>query len=480
MGKISTPDKTIPNNLDEHESEGRNGGVFDREYNLEQLLSKSMVDDLCSQLLKSVKISILIFTPGGKPFYSKGFMNQNTFKFLENFFAREDMVSPGMLDSGPEKIIIFPIIHELEIIGYLAIGTEKKKDELIERLNHFGRFLLDTFRYLISTRYKYELTAGLHEEVVEDSYALLKEKAELLEKSEKKYRQLAENLEIEVQKQARKIEETQAQLMMQEKMASIGHLAAGVAHEINNPMGFISSNLNTLAIYEEDIRSLIGKYRCFISQVNGRLKKESISALTEGIERIEKYEKKVDIEYILEDMQSLISESLEGTNRIKKIVIDLKDFSHPGEKDMVFADINKNMDSTINIVWNEIKYKASVIKDYGKIPPVKCCPNQINQVFMNILVNAAHAINEKGEIKIETCSEDGQVVINIEDNGIGIPKENISKIFDPFFTTKEVGKGTGLGLNMSYKIIEKHKGKIKVDSTPGMGTRFSVHLPLEE
>lgn len=326
---------------------------------------------------------------------------------------------------------------------------------------------------------EYELTAGLQEQIVEESYARLKEKAARLEASERKYRQLAASLEIELQKKVQEIKETQSQLIQQEKMASIGHLAAGVAHEINNPMGFVSSNLNTLKEYEKDIRSLVEHYRSFLSGLNETMAAEEVRrAITGGLERIIKLEEEIDIDFILEDLPNLIEESLEGAGRINKIVIDLKDFAHPGEDEQKFAAINKNIDSTLNIVWNELKYKAKITKDYGELPLVKCYPQQLNQVFMNILVNAAQAIDEKGEIKITTISEDEHVKITISDTGSGISETNLSKIFDPFFTTKEVGKGTGLGLNVAYNIINKHKGTIEVESRLGSGTTFSIRLPV--
>jgi signal transduction histidine kinase len=342
-----------------------------------------------------------------------------------------------------------------------------------------GRLLLKTFSHLIVYKYKYKLTSVLHEQVVEESYDQLKEKMALLEASEQKYRRLAESLEIEVQKKAKEIKATQAHLMQQEKMASIGHLAAGVAHEINNPMGFVSSNLNTLKEYSKDTRPLIERYRSFLSVLKESLAaKKNQTNIIEEIEHITKFGKEIDIDYILEDIPDLINESMEGAERIRKIVIDLKDFAHPGKEEPEFADINKNLDSTLNVVWNELKYKSEVTKDYGDLPLVKCNPQQISQVFTNILVNAAQAIDKKGEIKITTKNEGKSVKITISDTGSGILKENLSKIFDPFFTTKEVGMGTGLGLNVAYNVIKKHNGTIDVQSSVGNGTTFSIRLPV--
>jgi two-component system NtrC family sensor kinase len=266
------------------------------------------------------------------------------------------------------------------------------------------------------------------------------------------------------------------QLLQSEKMASVGQLAAGIAHEINNPTGFVNSNLKTLLDYQNDMFRLIREYKILTAD----LKKAAAlqGTISGNLDRIEKLEKEIDIDFILDDTINLIKESQEGTERIKRIVLDLKDFAYPGEHELKYADINKNLESTLNVVWNELKYKATVTKDYGELPEVLCYPHQLNQVFMNMLVNAAQAIEKEGEINISTRALDSQVEITISDTGLGIPKENLSRIFDPFFTTKEVGKGTGLGLNVAYKIIEQHRGTIHVESEVGKGTSFVIKIPV--
>ncbi len=272
----------------------------------------------------------------------------------------------------------------------------------------------------------------------------------------------------------------QIQILQSEKMASIGQLAAGVAHEINNPTGFVSSNLKTLSDYQNDIFNLIKEYSKLIADLKGAMATaEYPGSIPEQMERIVTLESKVDINYILDDIPNLIKECQEGTERIKNIVIDLKDFAHPSEGKLQTTDINKGIESTLNIVWNELKYKATITKDYGELPEVQCYPQELNQVFMNILVNAAQAIEKEGEIRIATRAMDGQVEIAISDTGSGIPKVNLSKIFDPFFTTREVGKGTGLGLNIAYSIIKRHKGTIEVESEVGKGTTFIIRIPVE-
>jgi PAS domain S-box-containing protein len=274
---------------------------------------------------------------------------------------------------------------------------------------------------------------------------------------------------------------SQLHLLQSEKMASIGQLAAGVAHEINNPTGYVSSNLKTLSEYSEDLLEILGVYRDLLSEVSEVVEgKRTLSELQRRVEDIRAREEKIDMGYILDDVPALIRESREGTERIKEIVLSLKNFAHPGEEKYTYADINKNIESTLNVVWNEIKYKATVTRDYAELPEVECYPQQLNQVFMNMLVNAAQAIKTKGDITIRTRSLEDAVEISISDTGIGIPEENLARIFDPFFTTKEVGKGTGLGLNVGYNIVKKHKGTIDVKSKVGEGTTFTIRLPVHQ
>jgi signal transduction histidine kinase len=271
----------------------------------------------------------------------------------------------------------------------------------------------------------------------------------------------------------------QVQLLQTEKMASIGKLAAGVAHEINNPTAFVSSNLKTLSEYVQDIIAVKDRYKAMMASLKTlNLEDSCLEAIGSHIRQIEELESRLNIDMVIEDIVAVISESLEGTGRITRIVQDLKNFAHPGEEKESMFNVNENIESTLGIVWNELKYKTVVHKDFGDIPRLRGYPQQLNQVFMNLLVNAAQAIKEKGEIRISTRAENGCIEIKIADTGVGIPPENIPKLFDPFFTTKEVGKGTGLGLHVSYSIVEKHNGTIAVESEVGAGTTFTVRIPI--
>ena len=246
-------------------------------------------------------------------------------------------------------------------------------------------------------------------------------------------------------------------------------MAAGVAHEINNPIGFFNSNLGTLKNYANDLLRLIGAYEAV----------EPLLPASPPKERLEAVRKQIDLAYLREDIVSLIAESIDGTTRVRQIVQDLRDFSRTGQVDWTFTDLHVGLESTINLVWNELKLKADVVRDYGDLPLVECIPSQINQVFMNLLVNAAQAISQHGTITLRSGREGDQVWISVADTGIGIPAEQLSKIFDPFFTTKPIGQGTGLGLSVSYGIVNKHGGHIRVDSQSGQGTTMTISLPIK-
>ncbi|MBC8412255.1 MAG: response regulator [Nitrospira sp.] len=274
------------------------------------------------------------------------------------------------------------------------------------------------------------------------------------------------NQQYELEAAISNLQLAQSRIIHQEKMASVGQLAAGVAHEINNPVGYITSNLGTLREYGESLTE-------YITFLSDKFPVESASEI------IEKYTK-LDIKYILEDMGQLISESLNGAERVKKIVQNLKTFSRVDESDCQLSDINECIESTLDIIWNELKYKVDLKKEYGEIPRTMCYPQQLNQVFMNLLINAVQSIDNKGEIGIKTWSENNSINISITDTGSGIPPDKLQKVFEPFFTTKEPGKGTGLGLSICYEIIKKHKGEMTVQSEIGKGTVFTVQIPVME
>lgn len=268
-----------------------------------------------------------------------------------------------------------------------------------------------------------------------------------------------------------KLQDAHDQLLQSEKMASIGQLAAGIAHEINNPIGFVSSNMTSLQAYFEEMFVTLENCENMIIEAGDK---------AQIVTRFIELKKDAEIDFLRSDFVELMKESKEGLVRVKDIVQSLKDFSHVGESNWIEADLHDGLDSTLNIVNNEIKYKADVVRQYGKLPLVACLASQLNQVFMNLLVNAAHSIKEKGIITIRTFCTGDWVSVEIEDTGSGIAPDTLKRIFEPFFTTKPVGSGTGLGLSLSYGIVNKHGGRIEVRSELGRGTCFTVHLPVKQ
>ncbi|WP_374557809.1 ATP-binding protein [Thermomonas sp.] len=275
----------------------------------------------------------------------------------------------------------------------------------------------------------------------------------------------------ELQRTVDRLASTQEQLLQSEKMASIGQLAAGVAHEINNPIGYVGSNLGTLQDYATALLALVEKYHeALFSEDPAGHREDLLQA-----------RQRLDIDYIVGDLPNLLKESREGIERVTKIVQDLKDFSRVGrDQKMQPADLLQGLDSTLNIVWNDLKYKVRLEKHYGSLPPVECLASEINQVFLNLLLNAGQAIEQRGTIELASGCDDNEAWISITDSGCGIPPEAMPHLFDPFFTTKPIGRGTGLGLAISYGIVAKHHGRIDVSSRVGQGSTFRVVLPIRQ
>ena len=273
-------------------------------------------------------------------------------------------------------------------------------------------------------------------------------------------------LEIDERKQL------ESQLVQSEKLASLGQLAADVAHEINNPVGFISSNLSSLDTYFNQLQQMLDAYRQAEESLAPGEQRDQLKALRNELE----------LDFLKEDIPLLIRESKEGIGRVAQIVKDLKNFSRvDNDQTWQFANLQQGIDSTLNIVASELKYKADVVKHYAPLPDIECLASQLNQVVMNLVINAAQAMGpERGTITISNGVEGENIWLEVADNGCGIPPHALQKIFDPFFTTKPVGEGTGLGLSLSYGIVKKHRGDISVSSELGKGTTFRVVLPIRQ
>lgn len=284
--------------------------------------------------------------------------------------------------------------------------------------------------------------------------------------------QLSAKLEqerLELKALYEKLSMAQSQLLQSEKMAAIGQLAAGVAHEINNPIGFISSNLQTLQDYSARLLKLTGFYEKIVSKTGN----ETFLALQRDIQQ------RLQFDFVREDLPELLTESIDGIERVSEIVKNLKTFSHVDNAEWQPANLVDGLENTLKIAANQLKYRVEIHRDYAAdLPQVYCQPNQVNQVFLNLLVNAAQAMDHKGHLYLRAWQQGAEVCIEVRDTGPGIAPEHMNKLFEPFFTTKPVGSGTGLGLSLSYSIVKKHHGDIQVHSTLGKGASFVVSLPI--
>jgi two-component system, NtrC family, sensor kinase len=364
---------------------------------------------------------------------------------------------PASVDGPMER---YPLSLEGEIVGYLVIkGTG--------RVDHISRITYNALNLLIQTNLKSMLTSEVHLLVLNQSNEELLEINKQLSASEKKYRELSEHLEEKVKDRTAELNQAHARLLQQEKMASIGQLAAGIAHEINNPMSFVMSNLHTLNTYMSRSRELL--QRCLSAVDKGMVLPEFASSFREKW-------KQLKMDTILSDTGDLIQESINGSERVKHIVSNLRGISHIDEDAVGKVDINEEIDMIINLLSHEIPPGAKIIRKYTQIPRFICNPGLISQCLLNIIMNALQSRSEGLEVVIETTWEDNQIIILIRDNGPGIHDEVINRIFEPFFTTKEVGQGSGLGLTMAYDIVVSHGGRIEVEGK--MGATFKVMLPI--
>jgi signal transduction histidine kinase len=447
---------------------------FDREYTLHDLLPSSVLADLFSDLSDTLCATVL--DVGGEPYFGRppvGFDIPHLIRFRES-----DLFEPISLDKGTTTGFLFRLTHELETIGFLSVLSGSERIGKAE-LALMGRMATRAVNRIIYLNYQHRMTASLHGQVVTESYKSLERKAEQLAQSEEKYRLLAQNLEIEVARKTQKIRDTEVFLLQQEKMAAVGQLAAGMAHEINNPVGFMISNLHTLKNNSDELCALILHYQKLADLIEmERPGASNPGQMKERLSNINRLRASFDIDFVLEDTQDLIRESLDGATRVKDIVQSLQNFTHPGVENTEHADLNQCLDTTLSVLSNQLAANIVIQRDYTPLPPLKCHVRDINQAFFNILKNAIQAVEAKGEIKIRTRQVDDRVVVCIADNGVGIDAGNLGRLFDPFFTTREVGAGAGLGLTQAYNTARSHGGEITVKSTPGVGSTVTVKLPI--
>lgn len=341
---------------------------------------------------------------------------------------------------------------ELEPIGYLE-AEDASREQLAGAV--------DLLVLLVKEAMRFRMASDLHLETVRNDYEILQQKHAELSLSEQKYRELSEKLEQKVAAQVQTIKTAQMKLYQSEKLVSVGQLAAGMAHELNTPLAYILNNLASAKDYLQDLRSF-----CDLVQ--------------QGAEpaRLREAWRTADIDYILEDFPALLADSLQGVQHASEIISDLKTFSNINQQEFSFVDLNEHLKTVMKMVAPQVDEQIEITLDSGNLPKTLCYPAMLGQVFYNLILNGVQAIKGQGKVHITTSVAKDIIRISVADTGIGIDEANLSRIFDPFFTTKEVGSGTGLGLSVIHDVLKAHKGRIKVNSTPGSGTKFTVFLPV--
>lgn len=339
---------------------------------------------------------------------------------------------------------------ELEDIGYLLTNAARDK---IETLSIWMGLVL-------SSAHRYSMAADIHLESVSNSYKDLQTEHAALQESEQRYRDLSAQLETRVSEQVLLIERSQRQLYQAEKMASVGSLAAGVAHEINNPIGFLRSNLSSAIANVAKMRTILTAFH------------EGDTML--AFETWEKY----DLSFVMEDFDDLLRESVEGADRVARIVANLKDYSNVDHAIEGECDLNESINAVMRIIGDQPHEGIDLRTDLQALPQILCDRGRMNQVLLSLVQNAVRALNGSGCVCVSSCVIGLELCISVKDNGCGMDEQTLSRIFDPFFTMQDVGKGTGLGLTVSQEIVASYGGRLEVQSTLGVGSVFTIHLPV--
>ncbi|MBE0435612.1 MAG: HAMP domain-containing histidine kinase [Methylomicrobium sp.] len=405
----------------------QSGGDFERDLNLDELLKGIDKSRLVSAL------NVLLDTTVG---------------------VVDDTGASVIGDNSSKTVDGVPLHGELEPVGFLQTRTAVPS----ERLSAAA----DLMQLILRCNARYLLASDIHLQTQRDDFEELQRRNVALQASEARYKKLSESLEIRVKEQVKTIEKAHLKLYRNEKQASVGRLAAGVAHEINNPLGFIRSNVATAASYLESFY----EFNALID--NGASSKE-----------LRKVWEERELPLLLDDFKDLMKESLEGLDRIAKIVIALKGFSRIDQTETERADIDTIVRQICQVAESQWQQKAKLVLELSSETPIQCQSAQLGQVVYGLLANAVDAIEKNGIIRIRTAVRNGAVVLEVQDNGQGIPETVLPHVFEPFFTTKEVGQGTGLGLTVCHDIVKEHGGTIDIVSQIGKGTRVTVNLPVQ-
>jgi signal transduction histidine kinase len=428
------------------DSEGRRRIVYcvGEEHALRDILPEAEAAALLSAASRAGLRGVRVVDPGGKAVWGSG----------------DDVPPPG--EGDPRR----PILLEGEAAGSVVLPAGAAGGETQDALL---ALLADALTAMAHNNLKRMLVTETHTEVVNRSYEELLETNRSLSASEQRYRELAGTLEIKVRERTEELSRAMARLVQQEKMASVGQLAAGVAHEINNPLAFVTSNLRTLKKYTERFLDIIARYQRVFEQGG---------VAQQDRDDLRKHRVSLRLDAISEDAGDLLRQTLEGTERVRKIVSDLKGFSHVDEEGEAPADMNREIDRTLSVMRHEIPAGAEIVREFSPLPVIPCRPGAFNQLFLGLLRNAFQARQKGLRVTIRTGVSGDRIRIAFADNGPGVPADLRTRIFEPFFTTRDVGKGKGLGLAVAYDIVTAHGGTIDVEDTPRGGATFVLHVPI--
>lgn len=360
----------------------------------------------------------------------------------------------------------YSLLVEGEPKGELRVATNQEGQVAVA----LATLVRDALQLMINNNLKRMLTTEIHTAIVQESYQQLVESNKQLTASECRYRELAISLEQQVQERTLTLQQTYSRMLQQEKLAAVGSLAAGMAHEINNPNGFIRSNISTFGRYFERLKEMLNHMQLLIA---------ANTPLLQLQHECETLRKKLKLDFVMSDVAQLEEQSLSGCDRIARIVASLKSFSHVDETGLGDANINDELDNLLVVLTPQIPPDGDIIRESGLLPLFPCNPGLLAQAFLSIIQNALLSRPSGLHVRIGTAFEGGQIVVTIADNGCGIPDTDLSRVFDPFFTTREVGSGTGMGLTVAREIIQGVGGAIELVSSLGKGTVVTIRLPVK-
>jgi signal transduction histidine kinase len=420
--------------------------IVGEERRLAEIISRSDLEPLLDSLIKAGPLWAAVLDEDGLPLCLRG-----EYKPLEGL---REIRHPLLVEGEPQGLLVIAV-DPADVSGSEALAT----------------LVRNVLQLTITNNLKRMLTTEMHTTIVQESYEQLLETNQRLTESERRYRELALQLEQRVEERTTELQKTYSRMLQQEKLAAVGSLAAGMAHEINNPNGFVRSNLETFSRYFQKLREMVNFYQLLIA---------NNTALPLLQQETEKKRRELKLDYILSDTVELLAQSIEGSDRIARIIADLKSFSHVDETGESDADLNAELERILSVISSQIPPETIILKELQTLPLFGCHPGLLSQAFLNIIQNAIQSRTGGLEIRISSICTDNEIIIRIADNGCGIPGQNLKRVFEPFYTTREVGRGTGMGLTIAREIIRTAGGSIEIDSAEDAGTTATIRLPFKK